>query len=278
MIAITQFETTARISEHIQQLELQVLSPATLIKYKQQLRDYQSFLQNEPVSESSAKLFLGHLRNRGFSPATVDLYYHALKPFLLSQGIILKVKFHKSKHLPVYHTVDQVKAILDAVHSRSDNWDKLVERDYLVILMLAYTGMRRSELVSLKLSDVDFYNKELHINGKGDKDRNVPIHPVLFDRLQKYTTGLRAGDTIFRVKPHLIWLLVVKYAAKAGIYDIHPHSFRHFFATQLVENNVPLHQIKDLLGHSNINTTAIYLDIRPKHLEAAVSSLPDLRG
>ena len=73
-----------------------------------------------------------------------------------------------------------------------------------------------------------------------------------------------------------VFCLDTQYARKVGINDLHPHAFRHFFATQLVEQGISLHIIKELLGHADISTTAVYLDILPKHLEAAVLALPDL--
>jgi len=228
------------------------------------------------VSEQSAKGFLVYLRQEGFTSTTIRCYYHALKPFLAYLGIPLQVKFKRSRKLPSYHTPDQVKAILNAISFRNDNWNKLKKRDTVIVLMFAYTGIRRGELLGLRVRDLNYHNRMLKVKGKGDKERTIPIADVLYEPLRKYTKRLQPGDRLFPIQPRRLWAIVSRYANAAGVENFHPHSFRHYFATQLVEAGENLKTVQELLGHADISTTAIYLDIVPKHLTSAVSKLPSI--
>jgi integrase/recombinase XerD len=199
-----------------------------------------------------------------------------LRPLLLTLGINLRIRYKRHKKLPKYHTIDQVKAVLSEANKRSDNWQHLAERDWLLIALLAYTGIRRSEVLAIKRSDVDLVNNMLTVHGKGDNQRTIPLSSQLREPLAKHLDGFHHQDKIFPMKPRRLWTIITNYAHSAGIYDLHPHSFRHFFATQLVERGVSLNVIKELLGHADIGSTAIYLDALPLHLRSAISALPDL--
>jgi integrase/recombinase XerD len=274
--ALTQAELTAAIRSHIKRLETQQIRPTTIYKYNQCLATFQQYLGSQPVSADSAINFLHHLTLRGFKPATIRAYYHALKPFLASVGIPINMNFRKCKTLPVYHSPDQVQAILNVISKRSDRWHQLKERDTLIILMLAYTGMRRSELLALKVRHIDFYSAMVRVTGKGQNQRAIPIAPTIYHRLQQYTESMQPGDLLFPIKPRRLWALVSRYGSQAGIENFHPHSLRHWFATQLIKANVSLKTAQELLGHADISTTALYIDLIPKHLTNAVSRLPKL--
>ncbi|GAI42474.1 unnamed protein product, partial [marine sediment metagenome] len=108
-----------------------------------------------------AKQFLADMRQRGYRPATVRLHYAAIRPFLEYLGSPLKLKLSRPHHLPQYHHTGEVTAMLQKTATRTDKWSRLAERDTLMILMLAFTGMRRSELV--KLTPRDIADPFLHI-------------------------------------------------------------------------------------------------------------------
>ncbi len=142
--------------------------------------------------------------------------------------------------------------------------------------MFAYTGVRRAELLSLCVRDLNFHTRMIRVQGKGDKERVIPIADCLYEKLQKYTKRMQAGDRLFPMQPRRLWTIVTRYAREAGVDNFHPHSFRHYFATQLVEAGVNLKTVQELLGHADISTTAVYLDVIPKHLTDAVQHLPNL--
>jgi len=273
---VTEAEATAAIQQYLEGLSLSDLQSTTTQKYHRCLSSYRDWLAGRQISQQTAREFLNHLRQQGFQTATVRCYYHALKPFLASLDIPLQLKFRKQHRLPTYHSPDQLRAILSAIENRQDHWHKLKERDRLIVLILAYTGIRRAELLSLRLRDINFHSKMLTVRGKGGKERAIPIADILYPPLCKYTRNMQTGDYLFPIQPRRLWSIIVKYATEAGIDDFHPHSFRHYFATQLVEKNTRLDDIQRLLGHADISTTAIYLDVIPKHLTNAVSHLPNL--
>ena len=276
---VMQADITLAIQSYLKHLQFSNLglSPLTIEKYTQNLRAYEKWLgAATPISEDSAQSFLNFLQERGFSLATVQSYYHALKPFLAYIGIKFIVKFKKRKYLPTYHGIDQVKAILSAAQNRTDRWGKLGERDSLIILMFAYTGLRRAELLSLTVRDINFYTRMIRVKGKGNKERIIPIAACLYEKLQKYTKKMSITDHLFPIKFTRINTMIRNYARQVGIDDFTCHSFRHYFATQLIENGVDIKKVQELLGHSDISTTSIYLDCIPKHLTDAVQHLPNL--
>lgn len=273
---VTQAELTVAIQSYTKRLVARRIQPSTIYKYKQCLTAFQQYLGSNPATEDNATDFFHHLALRGFKPTTSLAYYHALKPFLAALGISIEINIKRRKTLPIYHTPDQVQAILDVISERSDRWRKLKERDALIILVLAYTGMRRSELLSLKIRDINFYSSMLRVTGKGQNQRVIPIAPSIYHQLQEYTHDMQPGDFLFPIQPRRLWKLVSRYARQAGIDNFHPHSLRHYFATQLIEANVSLKEAQELLGHADIQTTAIYIDVLPKHLTNAVSRLPKL--
>lgn len=268
-------EATATLQSYFRSLRITGISASTALKYRQCLNVYVAWLKGRPISESSAKEFLCDLRDFGFSNSTVRFYYISLRPFLLLYSISLKLKLKNPTKLPQYRSIDQVKAILAAAKNRTGKYSYFSKRDWLMLAILAYTGIRLGELLSLKPRDIDFVSKTFKIHGKGGKERIIPIHQVLNIPIKTYISIIPAHQGLFPFKAKRAWQIVFNYALLAGIHDFHPHAFRHFFATQLIERGVPLHIIQQLLGHADINTTAVYLDVLPKHLEAAVLTMPD---
>jgi integrase/recombinase XerD len=273
---IAEGATKDAVEKYLNELRMIDLSLTTIEKYEQCLRTFEKWLDGREASVLTVRHFIGYLKQQGFSSSTQRGYYHALRPFLKFMGIAYHQKFSKERKLPVYHSTDQVKAILGIVKNRNDNWSFLAPRDELIILMLAYTGMRRAEILNLKLRDINFHSRMFKVTGKGSKERTIPISDAIYDRLQGYTAKLNPSDIVFPVKPKRIYNMVKRYARKAGITDFHPHSFRHYFATQLVEQGVSLKIVQELLGHADISTTSIYLDVCPVHLNDAITHLPKL--
>lgn len=137
-------------------------------------------------------------------------------------------------------------------------------RDRLMLLLMYTTGMRLSELIGLKVGDVDFYRNNLRVLGKRNKERIIPMHPEMVDWLKLYL-GDHAGDFLFVTErgkplyPMYVYRLVNHYlklfshAAKTS-----PHVLRHSFATHMLNNGANLLAIKDILGHANLSATQVY--------------------
>ncbi|MCX5993560.1 MAG: tyrosine-type recombinase/integrase, partial [Chloroflexi bacterium] len=167
------------IASYTTKLRLGDLSQNTITRYTSCLSIFADFLITDPVNEYNARRFIATLRERNYSQNSIQIYYFALKPFLAELGIDLKLRFKRRRRVPKYYSVDDVKHILAAIASRSDVWSSLKQRDRLIIFTLAYTGLRRAELLSLKPGDVDLSNKVLRVIGKGDKERVIPISLAL---------------------------------------------------------------------------------------------------
>lgn len=268
----TQATTIAQFSAYENQLYLQDITPTTTRLYRRCLHNFQTWLEERPVSVQTLKEFLADLRRKGRQPATIKLYYAAIRPFLEYLGMPIKVKLAHPHYLPPYHSTEEITAILRQSTTRSDNWSRLAGRDTLIILMLALTGMRRSELV--KLTPADTTDSFLYIRkAKGQKDRTLPLAAPLRAPLHLYISNhqIPKNQPIFPITPSRLYAIVKRHARAAGYNNISPHSFRHYFATYLTERGAPLKAIQQLMGHASINTTAVYQDLVPKHLQSTIA-------
>ena len=161
---------------------------------------------------------------------------------------------------------------------------------YRTILMTLYsTGMRRAELVQLKASDLDKELMLVHIReGKGQRDRNVPLSPKLLDALREYWRWMKPTTYVFpgvvqglRVdapaSDKIVWHACRVAAQRAGITKpVHPHTLRHSFATHLLEAGADLPTIQKLLGHADIRDTTVYLHLSRKHLKSVANPLDEI--
>ncbi len=267
------------VQDYLSELSCQDITPSTVKKYRQCLHTYIEWLGFSEPSAQSAKLFLAHLKTEGYKQQSIVLYYHAIKPFLEYRGILLKVKFKKERHLSPYHSRQNISEILRAVEDRKDNWKELKERDRLIILTLAYTGMRASELIALRPCDIagDFVFVR---HGKGSYPRTIPLADTIKKPLADYIghNKIKPTDPIFSIKRGRLCRVIHGYALKAGIDDFSPHSLRHYFATRLLEKGANIRAVQELLGHADISTTAIYLDVVPEHLRGSINLLNEDGG
>lgn len=261
---------------YLKQVGLEDLTPATLRLRQGQLSIFHAWLADREPSADAARLFLAELRNKGYRRNTLRSYYHALKPYLAYLEIPFKVKFKTERRLPRYHSRDDLARILDVIARRDDKWAALKKRDRLIFRTLAMSGLRRAELLALRCRDV----KEGYLfvyRGKGDKDRVAPISRKLSLEILDYIRerGVEPSDRLFPLGKTRLDTLVKGYARKAGIDDLTPHGLRHYFATRLLELRADLRHVQELLGHADISTTAIYLDVIPEHLRQTVELLEE---
>lgn len=186
------------------------------------------------------------------------------------------------RKLPDTLAVEEIDAIISAIDLSS----KQGERNRAIIETLYGCGLRVSELTSLKISDLYFEEGFIKVTGKGDKQRLVPIGPTTEKYISIYRKEVRihqtihpaAMDTVF-LNQHgrpltraMIFTIVKRLAEKAGIHKtISPHTFRHSFATHLLENGADLRAIQQMLGHESITTTEIYTHIDRRHLTEIIN-------
>lgn len=190
----------------------------------------------------------------------------------------IHTKFREPKVLPKtipIHVLEQLlEVVYGAYHAADTNQKQQILRDIAVLELLFCTGMRISELCSLRLSDINLVEGEVRIYGKGRKERIIPITDgQILELLYKYAETYR--DAIARqegrffinqcgrpLQDQSVRQMIEKYKEQAGIHQhITPHMFRHTFATTLLESDVNLRFIQELLGHSSIQTTEIYTHV-----------------
>ena len=174
---------------------------------------------------------------------------------------------------PIYLTHAELNSLL----SQPDRTLPNGIRDHAILSVLAYCGLRESELISLTLADFNANPPSLHIIGKGDKERFIPMNELSLNALQIYLTSAQItlpSAKIFPLSAISIYFLVKKYVTKAGITKrISPHKLRHTFATHLHDNDIDLLDIQTLLGHQSITTTQIYTHTNHERLAKAVQTL-----
>ncbi len=188
-----------------------------------------------------------------------------------------------SENLPVYFEESEIEALLDGlrVAMRASPQRESTARFWAALEMLYATGARVSELLSIKVGDVDFKQGFVRINGKGGYERMVPFgrrarHAAsLYLSLFKKTQGV--GEYFFSAKPGRVWSRFAFYAAlkkwsgrllpQVG-FAVSPHKIRHSFATHLLNHGADLKSIQDLLGHRKISTTQIYTHLDMSNLKS----------
>ncbi len=176
-----------------------------------------------------------------------------------------------SRHIPVVLSVEEIDRIMNSV----DLSEPEGQRNRAILEVLYSCGLRVSELISLRISDLFFDESFIRVIGKGDKQRLVPIGEPAMQAVQLYLSQTRrayvskkAEDILFlnrrggKLSRQMIFLMIKSQCEKAGITkEISPHTFRHSFATHLVENGADLRAVQQMLGHESIITTEIYTHI-----------------
>lgn len=183
----------------------------------------------------------------------------------------------RPRRLPMVLSQEEAVALINAAKN-------LFHR--AMLMALYSTGMRRAELCRLKVQDVDPQRMLIHIRqGKGGKDRNVPLSPHLLETLRAYDHWMQPETYLFPGTVHnrradkpitskVVWEACTEAAKRAGITKrVSPHLLRHSFATHLMENGADLLTVQALLGHTDLKHTAIYLHLSERHLKAAGTPL-----
>jgi len=258
------------------ELELRDLDPKTRLRYAQIVSAYQRWLENGEVNLETAKGFLAHLRQKNYRPASIALYYTVLKMLLDFMGLKLKVKLRKPQVLPqVYDPGDMERLLEEAERGSPRQSEAVRRRNHNLVAILMDTGLRIGELVELRVGDVDLTRGVLVVrNGKGQKQRAIPLTARAGLALRDQAHGKGAQRRVFEsVNRRNLYKAIVNLARQVGLEGVHPHSFRHYFGTQLAERGVRLEVIQDLLGHADPSTTRVYVAVTGRALRQAVSAL-----
>lgn len=281
------------IAEYIEYCEYRKrLDSKTLKAYKIDLRQFEDFCTDlsDCFAKSVVDDFITNLHKQ-YKPKTVRRKIASLKAFfhhmeyreLLNKNPFAKldIRFREAKLLPKTIPFHSIQTFLSTLYAQKELAESEYQlrcciRDIAVIELLFATGMRISELCSLKPSDIDFESNNILIYGKGAKERiiqlgNQEVISALVLYQETFKTDIEVCGYFFvnrlqhRLSDQSVRFMINRYAQLAGIdQHITPHMFRHSFATLLLEQDVDIRYIQRMLGHSSISTTEIYTHVSNK--------------
>ena len=276
------------LKEYLAHIKLEKnLSQNTVSSYKIDINAFISFLKDSGIDDPSdissdhIGSFFKTLKELGLLGSSSARYFSSLKGFflyLLKNKYIVKNPIEKitapriSKKLPGVLDVSEVEKILSA----PDANDKLGLRDKAMLELFYACGTRVSELINIKVNDLFFEDEIIRVFGKGSKERLIPVgssavkwvgeylkksRPVLMKK-SKSENNLFLNSRGSKLSRMGVWKIIDRYVKQAGIEkDVHPHTFRHSFATHLLEGGADLRAVQEMLGHADISTTQIYTHI-----------------
>ena len=271
------------------------LSRNTRLAYGRDLEQYTAFLLKrkiaafENVDRRQITEFLLDRKDAGLAASSIAralVAVRMLHRFLAAEGKLREdvtdsLEAPKLwRHLPDCLTVEETARLLAAPNARKPQGI----RDRALLELLYATGCRASEIIGLKIGDLNFQTGCVRVLGKGDKERMVPVGRKALEALGQYLSRVRTardgvinapGEALFitRLKRSMsrqtVWGLLKKYARQARVdKKIYPHILRHSFATHLLEGGADLRVVQELLGHSDIATTQIYTHVEKSRLKS----------
>lgn len=275
------------IERYLAGLRRENASPHTIRNYASDLRDFAEYFSppgTQPPSPASftpleLREWMGSLYERGLDPISIRRKLAAVRSlfrFLTREGMVTAnvarlVRTPKApQRVPVAPTAEQTNGLIDSVADKEMNRPH-PERDSLIFELLYGCGLRVSELVGLNLDDIDRSGRWIRVRGKGRKERLVPYASKAAAALEKYLAAraakvgekaLLASSRGTRLSDRSVREIVKFYARMiAGDASLHPHSFRHAYATHLLSGGADLRAIQELLGHARLSTTQKYTQV-----------------
>lgn len=243
------------------------------------------------ITQENIEDFFSHLYELGFSASSQARILSGIKKFytyLLQEKIVTENPTQLisspsiGRHLPDVLSYEEISSMINII----DLSQPLGHRNKAIIEILYGCGLRVSELISLKISNIFIKDEFIRVIGKGNKERLIPLSPSVIKTLFLYIDGERKHqmispkhtDTVFinrrgsSLSRQMVFLIIKGLAEKAGIKkNIGPHTIRHSFATHLLEGGADLRAVQQMLGHSSISTTEIYTHISDQYLREVIS-------
>ncbi len=263
------------------ELKISKNSNYTIRNYLRANSDLLEFCNKSPedITEEDVKAFMAEKLSES-SSSSIIVFLSALRyaySNLLQKDVTIRIKRPKrEKRIPDVLTKDEVKRLINAITTKKSK---------LMISMIYACGFRVSELINLKVNDLNFEEMTGHvIQAKGKKDRIFNIPQFLLKNLKKQIEEQKEMNQEYlftgpkgKLSDRNLQKIVRKFAKKAGINKkVHPHTLRHSFATHLLENNVDIRKIQELLGHADLSTTQIYTHISTEELKKIKSPIDTL--
>lgn len=239
------------------------------------LQEYIFNLSKQKFSERSQARWISSIK--AFFKFLLEDEYREDNPAALLEGPKLGL------YLPDTLSLPDINKIIAAIEVNTD----LGKRNQCIIEVLYGCGLRVSELIDLKISNINFKEQYIKVHGKGNKTRFVPLADYTAELLESYIKEVRSKgkinkkyeDTLFlnsrgtSMSRVIVFLIIKELTDKAGVNKkISPHTFRHSFATHLLQNGADLRYIQEMLGHSSITTTEIYTHLKTEELRDVILS------
>ena len=258
------------------------LSKNTISSYSVDLKRFESFLAHRKKKIKAVKKqdildFIGTLRNDGYSISTICRYISSIKAFykyMLTEDIIDNDPSEnlqspkKWERLPKALSVSEVKELLEVKFSGEAEL-----RNTAMLELLYSSGLRVTELISIKLGDINFEAGFIRVLGKGSKERVVPVNARAINRIKQYIEQERQEILKKKQSQYLFvtgrgrpmtrqrfWQTLKAVGKQAGL-ELSPHTIRHCFATHLLEGGADLRSVQKMLGHTDISTTQVYTKV-----------------
>lgn len=276
------------LKEYLATLKIEKnLSDNTINSYRNDLTSFINFISQSGIDDFSdirtnhITAFFKLLKDSGLNETSAARYFSSLKGFFkylfkndyIKSNPIERISPPKiSRKLPEVLNVREINAILE----QPDVKDTIGLRDKAILELFYACGTRISELINIKLNDLFLREEVIRVFGKGSKERLIPIGSSAIKWIEEYlqksrpllAKNYKSENYLFlnqrgtKFSRMGIWKIVNHYAKQAGIEkNVHPHTFRHSFATHLIEGGADLRAVQEMLGHSDISTTQIYTHI-----------------
>ncbi len=276
------------LKEYLSLLKIEKnLSDNSIVSYKTDLTKFILFLKEKKIADFNdvnynlLMVFFTKLKEYELTSASVSRYSSSLRGFfsyLFEQKYIQEnptknlTSTKIARSLPVVLSFEEIEKIF----AQPKTNDSLGLRDRAMLELFYSSGLRVSELINLKIADLFFDDEVIRVIGKGNKQRIIPVGSSAIKWVTEYLIKVRplfqkklkSENIIFiskrgtKLSRMAIWKIVRKYTVLANIQkDVHPHTFRHSFATHLLEGGADLRAVQEMLGHADISTTQIYTHI-----------------
>ncbi|MDC0249515.1 tyrosine recombinase XerC [Flavobacteriales bacterium] len=264
---ITYLSSEKRFSEH------------TIKSYTTDLKQFIDFLYDEfqiidkidEVRFQIIRTWITSLLEKGISPRSVNRKISTLRSyfkFLIREGVLIENPMVKlvapksKKRLPVFIEEEQIASLLNEVQFEEGFTG---ERNKLIIELFYVTGIRISELINIKIMDINFQSQVIKVLGKRNKERLIPLSPKVLEDLRSFIEKYEINYFLFynqggkKLYTKLVYRIVNKYIGKiSSVNKRSPHILRHTFATHMLNNGADINAIKELLGHANLSATQVY--------------------
>ena len=256
----------------------------TIISYKTDLKSFFEYLDSrfgkialKAIDHNFIRSWLAEQKEKGTTAKSLNRKISTLRSFFkyqirtgeIESSPVTKVIAPKiSKRLPVFIKEDEIKRLADTLETSAEDWKTLNAR--MLVALFYNTGIRLTELINLKQSQIDFSKSQIKILGKGNKERIIPVSRETITILREYLSLRKkqfsdSEDSLLitekgkKMYPKYAYLLVKKSLAEISTLDKKsPHVLRHSFATHLMNNGADLNAVKELLGHSSLAATQVY--------------------